>query len=74
MDEARRVLERLDRIEALERERAPASELLAELRALVGEAEAWLRAEAEPAGAVEALAACRAALASETAEVVLLSR
>jgi hypothetical protein len=74
MEEARRVLERLDRIEALERERAPASELLAELRALVHDAEAWLRAEAEPSGAVEALAECRAALASQSPEVMLLSR
>jgi hypothetical protein len=47
MDEAARVLERLQRIEALERGRAPARELLAELRQLVGEAEAWARLEGD---------------------------
>ena len=45
MDEARTVLARLDRIEELERERAPADVLLAEVRALLAEAEAWVRAE-----------------------------
>ena len=45
MDEARAVLARLDRIEELERERAPADVLLAEVRALLAEAEAWVRAE-----------------------------
>jgi hypothetical protein len=64
MDEARAVLDRLDRIEELERERAPAAVLLAEVRALLAEAEAWVRAE--PAGterAQETLGRCR-----ETAE------
>ena len=45
MEEARRVLERLDRIETLEHARAPADTLLGELRALVAEAEAWARRE-----------------------------
>jgi hypothetical protein len=40
------VLARLERIEAL-RVGGPASELLAELRALVPEAEAWARAEGD---------------------------
>jgi hypothetical protein len=40
------VLARLERIEAL-RAGGPASELLAELRALVPEAEAWARAEGD---------------------------
>jgi hypothetical protein len=47
MDEARAVLARLERIDALGRERAPARELLDELRSLVGEAEAWARAEGD---------------------------
>jgi hypothetical protein len=47
MDEAERVLERLRRIDALERVRAPAEELLAELRALLREAEAWVRVEGD---------------------------
>ena len=45
MDEARAVLERLERIESLEHVGAPPDELLAELRLLVREAEAWARRE-----------------------------
>jgi hypothetical protein len=74
MDEARLVLTRLDRIDELEQKGAPADELLAELRALVRDAETWLRAEPEPHGAVEALAGCRRALASARREVVVLAR
>jgi hypothetical protein len=39
--EAARVARRLERIEALGRARAPATDVLAELRELVREAEAW---------------------------------
>src|SRR5262249_30889383 len=63
MDEARAVLARLDRIVALEREQAPAGVLLDEVRALLTEAEAWVRIE--PAGtdaAADALDRCRTAL------------
>ena len=74
MDEARTVIRRLDRIEALDRQDAPASALLEELRALVRDAETWLRAEPEPSGAVEALASCRDALEVESREVTLLAR
>ncbi|HXV02790.1 MAG TPA: hypothetical protein VFP24_04400 [Gaiellaceae bacterium] len=75
MEEARRVLERLQRIEALERTSAPSGELLAELRTLVLEAETWLRAEPEPGAAADALARCAAALEAERAEeVALLAR
>jgi hypothetical protein len=59
MEEARAVLRRLDRIERLDRARAPAGVLLAELRALVGEAEEWSRRERAGQEAVEE---CRAAL------------
>ncbi|MDX6516497.1 MAG: hypothetical protein QOH73_2163 [Gaiellaceae bacterium] len=45
MDEARKVLERLERIESLDRGPAARPALLAELRALVAESEAWARAE-----------------------------
>ena len=45
MDEAATVLERLARIEALEAMGASPAQLLTELRALVGEAEAWARRE-----------------------------
>lgn len=63
MEEARAVIARLDRIEALERERAPARVVLAEVRALLAEAEAWVRVEpAAAAHAAVALERCRAAL------------
>ena len=45
MDEARLVIERLERIDALRREGAPASDLLAEVRGLLVEGERWLAAE-----------------------------
>ncbi len=56
-------MRRLRRIEALDRERAPVGSLLAEVRELLVEAEAWVRAEpgdTEPAE--EALERCRDAL------------
>lgn len=75
MEEARRVVERLERISDLERDQAPPDELLGELRLLVREAEIWLRAEPDRGGAEEALARCRAALAAEEREeVALLAR
>ena len=59
MDEARAVLARLERIETLERAGAPPDALLAELHALVREAEAWARVEGDARAddAVAALAA-----------------
>jgi hypothetical protein len=57
MDEARRVLARLERIDALQREAAPPASLLDELRALLHEAEAWARTEREvPESALDAVA------------------
>jgi len=47
MDEATRVLDRLQRIQALDRRRAPTGELLGELRGLVRDAEAWARVEGD---------------------------
>jgi hypothetical protein len=47
MDEARAVLSRLERIEALERERAHPTAVLAELQELVREAEKWARLEGD---------------------------
>jgi hypothetical protein len=60
MDEARRVIERLERIEVLRRREAPAAALLAEVRGLLHDGEAWLAAEREaPRGAEAALNRCR---------------
>jgi hypothetical protein len=68
MDEARAVLHRLSRIEALEREGAPAQSLLAEVRALLEEAEAWVGSERAGVDAAEAaLDRCRDALAAPAA-------
>jgi hypothetical protein len=47
MDEARAVLRRLERIEALDREGAHPEAVLAELRELVHEAEAWAKLEGD---------------------------
>jgi hypothetical protein len=70
MEEARRVLERLDRVEALHRGGAPAAIVLDELRALVTEAEDWLAAEGPGSDVAEqALDRCRAALATRTEPV-----
>jgi len=63
MDEARAVLARLDRIEALEREGAPPGVLLEELRGLVQAAEAWARLEADGRAAA-AVERCADALAA----------
>jgi hypothetical protein len=62
MEEARRVLARLERIERLQRADAPAAQLLAELRDLLHEAETWTQREGGDDGeaAVERL---RSALA-----------
>ena len=66
MDEARAVLERLRRIELLEREGAATPHLLAELRTLLVEAEAWVRAEGGGTERAErALEGCRSALDRE---------
>jgi hypothetical protein len=51
VDESEAVLERLARIEELDRRGADSRELVDELRALVAEAEAWSRREGGEAGA-----------------------
>ena len=67
MDEARAVLHRLRRIEALERERASVRSVLAEVRALLVEAEAWAAAERHGTDlAAEALGRCHDALEAGT--------
>jgi hypothetical protein len=67
MDESRAVLERLARIEALERAQAQPDELMAELRALLVEAEAWSRREGGDPGK-RAVAQLRGALARDMIE------
>ncbi|HLM33464.1 MAG TPA: hypothetical protein VK285_05290 [Gaiellaceae bacterium] len=63
MDEAARVLERLERIDALRAEGAASPVLLVEVRELLSDAESWIRAEGGGTeGAERALGRCRAAL------------
>ncbi|HYM64651.1 MAG TPA: hypothetical protein VES61_08225 [Gaiellaceae bacterium] len=63
MEEAARVLERLDRIDALRAAGVAPPVLLLEVRGLLSDAESWIRAEgAGTEGAELALARCRAAL------------
>ena len=72
MDEARCVLDRLERIDRLRGSGAPAAVLLGEVRALLAESERWLASE-RPEGLDEAKAAlerCRSGLDPERAEVV----
>lgn len=64
MEEARRILERLERIDALERAAASPAELLAELRGLLLDAEAWVRVEGGDI-ADDAVARLREALARD---------
>jgi hypothetical protein len=64
MEESRAVLERLERIEALDRAGAEPAELIAELRALVEEASAWSGAEGGDAGE-RAVGDLRSALAAD---------
>jgi hypothetical protein len=45
VDEARKVIRRLERIEALQTTEAPVAELLGEVRLLLAEGEAWVAAE-----------------------------
>jgi hypothetical protein len=51
MEQARAVIRRLERIEALEREGARPEQLLAEVRELLREGEAWLLNEGPDSGA-----------------------
>ena len=64
MEEARAVLARLERIEALEREGAGVPSILAELRELVREATEWAEQERDP----RARAAAAALAAAGTGE------
>jgi hypothetical protein len=71
VDEARRVLARLERIETLEREHALPADLIAEVRALLDEAEQWAAAErTRPDSALQAVARCRQMLESTSRTLV----
>jgi hypothetical protein len=66
MDEARAVIDRLERIEVLERDGAPPAVMLEELRGLVQAAERWAQLEGDER-ARTAVELCDAALAQPVA-------
>ena len=71
VEKARAVLERLDRIDGLREEATPAAVLLAEVRALLCEAEEWVREEPSERAAA-ALERSREALVAGEQEAVNL--
>jgi hypothetical protein len=64
VEQARAVLDRLERIDALRRADAPAGVLLGEVRSLLSEAEAWAAKDRPGPRAEEAIGRCREALAA----------
>ena len=73
MEKERAILERLERIDGLREEDAPAGVLLEEVRALLCEAEEWVREEPDaPERAVDALDRSKAALAAGELRTVKL--
>ena len=75
VEKERAILERLERIDGLRHEDAPAGVLLDEVRALLSEAEDWVREEpGAPRRFVDALERSKSALAageSSTAKLLL---
>ena len=64
MEKEREILERLERIDGLRREDAPAEVLLGEVRALLAEAEDWVREQPVPSRTADAVERARVALAA----------
>ena len=75
METERAIWERLERIDGLREEDAPAGTLLDEVRALLAEAEEWVREEPDaPRRAADAVDRSKAALAAgerQTVELLL---
>ena len=65
VEKQRGILERLERIDGLRQEDAPAGVLLDEVRALLSEAEDWVREEPDaPRQVIDALERSKSALAA----------
>jgi hypothetical protein len=73
MDEARRVIDRLDRIDRLRVDGAPAAVLLGEVRALLADGERWIATERAEGldDARAALDGCRLGLEAVQSEEVV---
>jgi hypothetical protein len=70
VEKERAIIERLDRIDSLRREDAPAGVLLDEVRALLSDAEDWLRDESVPSRTTDAVERAQAALAASDSVLV----
>jgi hypothetical protein len=64
VEKERAILERLERIDGLRKEDAPAEVLLDEVRALLADAEDWVGDEPVPSRTVDAVERARVALAA----------
>ena len=64
VEKQRAILERLERIDGLRREDAPAEVLLDEVRALLSDAEDWVGEERVPSRTADAVERARVALAA----------
>ena len=71
VEKERTILERLERIDGLRRDDAPAEILLDEVRALLSDAEDWVRDESVPPRTTAAVGLAREALAA--GETVLVA-
>jgi hypothetical protein len=65
------ILERLERIDGLRSEDAPAEVLLDEVRALLADAEDWVREEPVPSRAANAVERAKEALAADESALVV---
>jgi hypothetical protein len=70
VEKERAILERLERIDGLRREDAPAGDLLEEVRALLADAEDWVREDQVPSRTADAVE--RASEAFAAGESVLV--
>ncbi len=64
VEKERAILERLERIDGLREEDAPAGVLLDEVRALLADAEDWVREDQVPSRTADAVERAREALAA----------
>jgi hypothetical protein len=71
VEKERAILERLERIDGLRREDAPAGVLLDEVRALLSDAEDWVREEPVPSRTESAVERAKEALATGASVLVV---
>ncbi len=70
VEKERAILERLERIDGLREEDAPAGVLLDEVRALLADAEDWVREDQVPSRTADAVERAREALAAGASVLV----